>query len=159
MLLISCSSCLKKGMHFNKLFGDHAEEIRKTAWKIVEKLVNIMDKNFMETKIWEVQKEQLKHKNYILRIAAMKSVDYLKDYYSKDFINNVVIPHIIESVKDDKIPNVKFSACEVLASLVLFVNKELNTKKIVEDFIKKFFDDQDEDVVFFSKKAFNELQK
>ena len=89
----------------------------------------------------------------------MKSVDYLKAYYSKNFINNVVIPHIIESVKDDKIPNVKFSACEVLASLVLFVNKELNTKKIVEDFIKNFFNDNDEDVVFFSKKAFNELQK
>ena len=142
-----------------KLFGDHAEEIRKTAWKIVEKLVDIMDKSFMETKIWEVQKEQLKHKNYILRIAAMKSVDYLKSYYSKNFINNVVIPHIIENVKDDKIPNVKFSACEVLASLVLFVNKELNTKKIVEDFIKNFFNDNDEDVVFFSKKAFNELQK
>ena len=142
-----------------KLFGDHAEEIRKTAWKIVEKLVDIMDKSFMETKIWEVQKEQLKHKNYILRIAAMKSVDYLKAYYSKNFINNVVIPHIIENVKDDKIPNVKFSACEVLASLVLFVNKELNTKKIVEDFIKNFFNDNDEDVVFFSKKAFNELQK
>ena len=142
-----------------KLFGDHAEEIRKTAWKIVEKLVNIMDKSFMETKIWDVQKEQLKNKNYILRIAAMKSVDYLKEYYSKDFINNVVIPHIIENVKDDKIPNVKFSACEVLSSLVLFVNKEINTKKIVEDFIKNFFNDKDEDVVFFSKKAFNELQK
>ena len=142
-----------------KLFGDHAEEIRKTAWKIVEKLVNIMDKSFMESKIWDVQKEQLKHKNYILRIAAMKSVDYLKEYYSKDFINNVVIPHIIENVKDDKIPNVKFSACEVLSSLVLFVNKEINTKKIVEDFIKNFFNDKDEDVVFFSKKAFNELQK
>ena len=142
-----------------KLFGDHAEEIRKTAWKIVEKLVNIMDKSFMETKIWDVQKEQLKNKNYILRIAAMKSVDYLKEYYSKDFINNVVIPHIIENVKDDKISNVKFSACEVLSSLVLFVNKEINTKKIVEDFIKNFFNDKDEDVVFFSKKAFNELQK
>ena len=142
-----------------KLFGDHADEIRKTAWKIVEKLIDIMDKSFMETKIWEVQKEQLKHKNYILRIAAMKSVDYLKAYYSINFINNVVIPHIIESVKDDKIPNVKFSACEVLTSLVLFANKELNTKKIVEDFIKNFFNDNDEDVVFFSKKAFNELQK
>ena len=89
----------------------------------------------------------------------MKSIDYLKGYYSKNFINNVVIPNIIESAKDDKIPNVKFSACEVLASLVLFVNKERNTKKIVEDFIKPFFDDKDEDVVFFSKKAFNELQK
>ena len=142
-----------------KLFGDHAEEIRKTAWKIIEKLVDIMDKDFMENKIWEAQKEQMKNKNYILRIAAMKSVDDLKKYYNKEFIKDIIIPYIIESVKDDKIPNVKFSACEVLASLVKFINKEPNTKKNVENFISNFFNDKDEDVSFFSKKAFDELQK
>jgi hypothetical protein len=142
-----------------KFFSDHAEEIRKTAWKIIEKLVEIMDKDFMENKIWEAEKEQLKSTNYILRIASLKSVDYLKKYYKKEFINNIIIPYIIESVKDDKIPNVKFSACEVLTSLVIFINKEKNTKKNVEDFICNFFNDKDEDDVFFSKKAFDELQK
>ena len=141
-----------------KLFGDHAEEIRKTAWKIIEKLVEIMDKDFMENKIWEAQKEQMKNKNYILRIAAMKSVDDLKKYYNKDFIKDIIIPYIIETVKDDKIPNVKFSSCEVLASLVKFINKEPNIKKTVENFISNFFNDKDEDVSFFSKKAFDELQ-
>ena len=142
-----------------KFFSDHAEEIRKTAWKIIEKLVEIMDKDFMENKIWEAQKELLKHKNYILRISSMKSIDYLKKYYKKEFINNTIIPYIIEAVKEDKIPNVKFSACEVLASLVIYINKEKNTKKNVENFICNYFNDKDEDVVFFSKKAFNELQK
>ena len=142
-----------------KFFSDHAEEIRKTAWKIIEKLVEIMDKDFMENKIWEAQKELLKHKNYILRISSMKSIDYLKKYYKKEFINNTIIPYIIEAVKEDKIPNVKFSACEVLASLVIYINKEKNTKKNVENFICNYFNDNDEDVVFFSKKAFNELQK
>lgn len=141
-----------------KLFGDHAEEIRKTSWKIIEKLVEIMDKDFMENKIWEAQKEQMKNKNYILRIAAMKSVDDLKKYYNKDFIKDIIIPYIIESVKEDKIPNVKFSSCEVLASLVKFINKEPNIKKTVENFISNFFNDKDEDVSFFSKKAFDELQ-
>ena len=142
-----------------KFFSDHAEEIRKTAWKIIEKLVEIMDKDFLENKIWEAQKELLKHKNYILRISSMKSIDYLKKYYKKEFINNTIIPYIIEAVKEDKIPNVKFSACEVLASLVIYINKEKNTKKNVENFICNYFNDNDEDVVFFSKKAFNELQK
>ena len=142
-----------------KLFGDHAEEIRKTTWKIIEKLVQIMDKDFMEKKVWESQKEMLKSKNYILRIASMKSVDYLKKYHKKEFINNIIIPYIIENTQNDKIPNVKFSACEVLASLVIFVNKEELIKKNVEDFICKFINDKDEDVVFFSKKAFDELQK
>ena len=141
-----------------KLFGDHAEEIRKTSWKIIEKLVEIMDKDFMENKIWEAQKEQMKNKNYILRIAAMKSVDDLKKYYNKDFIKDIIIPYIIESVKEDKIPNVKFSSCEVLASLVKFINKEPNIKKTVENFISNFFNDKDEDVSFFSTKAFDELQ-
>jgi len=142
-----------------KLFSDHAYEIRLTVWNIIEKLVNIMDKDFMEGKIWEVQKEQMKSSNYILRISSMKSIDYLKKYYNKEFIQNTIIPYIIDNIKNDKIPNVKFSACEVLSSLVIFINKEEKSKKFVENFLNGFFNDKDEDVVFFSKTAFNELQK
>ena len=142
-----------------KLFSDHAYEIRLTIWKIIEKLVDIMDKDFMEGKIWEVQKGQMKSSNYILRISSMKSIDYLKKYYNKEFIQNTIIPYIIENIKNDKIPNVKFSACEVLSSLVIFINKEEKSKKFVENFLNGFFNDKDEDVVFFSKTAFNELQK
>ena len=142
-----------------KLFSDHAYEIRLTIWKIIEKLVDIMDKDFMEGKIWEMQKEQMKSSNYILRISSMKSIDYLKKYYNKEFIQNTIIPYIIENIKNDKIPNVKFSACEVLSSLVIFINKEEKSKKFVENFLNGFFNDKDEDVVFFSKTAFNELQK
>ena len=142
-----------------KLFSDHAYEIRLTIWKIIEKLVDIMDNDFMEGKIWDVQKEQMKSSNYILRISSMKSIDYLKKYYNKEFIQNTIIPYIIENIKNDKIPNVKFSACEVLSSLVIFINKEEKSKKFVENFLNGFFNDKDEDVVFFSKTAFNELQK
>ena len=142
-----------------KLFSDHAYEIRLTIWKIIEKLVDIMDKDFMEGKIWEMQKEQMKSSNYILRISSMKSIDYLKKFYNKEFIQNTIIPYIIEDTKNDKIPNVKFSACEVLSSLVIFINKEEKSKKFVENFLNGFFNDKDEDVVFFSKTAFNELQK
>jgi serine/threonine-protein phosphatase 2A regulatory subunit A len=142
-----------------KLFGDHAYDIRILIWKIIEKLANIIDNNFMEIKIWELQKEQMKSSNYILRISAMKSIEYLKKYYNKEFIINTIIPHIVTNLKGDKIPNVKFSACEVLASLVIFLDKEEKSKKFVEDFLKGFLNDKDEDVVFFSKNAFNELQK
>ena len=142
-----------------KLFSDHAYEIRLTIWKIIEKLVNIMDNDFMEGKIWEMQKEQMKSSNYLLRISSMKSIDYLKNYYNKELIQNTIIPYIINNIKDDKIPNVKFSACEVLSSLVIFINKEEKSKKFVESFLNGFFNDKDEDVVFFSKSAFNELQK
>ena len=141
-----------------KLFSDYAYEIRLTIWKVIEKLVNIMDKDFIEAKIWQTQKDQMKSNNYILRISAMKSVDYLKKYYRKDFIKNNIIPYIINEIKDDKIPNVKFSACEVLASLVKYIDNEEKIKKFVENFLNGFFNDKDEDVVFFSKKAFNELQ-
>ena len=142
-----------------KLFYDHAYDIRLIVWKIIEKLVNIMDDNFIQDKIWETQKLQMKNNNYILRISAMKSIDYLKQYYKKEFIMNEIIPYIINNIKDDKIPNVKFSACEVLASLVVFIGKEEKCKKFVEDFLNGFFNDKDDDVVFISKSAFNELQK
>ena len=89
----------------------------------------------------------------------MKSIDYLKQYYNKEFIKNTVIPFIVDNIKDDKIPNVKFSACEVLASLVIFCDKDEKSKIFVEKFLNGFFTDKDEDVVFFSKSAFNELQK
>ena len=142
-----------------KLFYDHAYDIRLIVWKIIEKLVNIMDDNFIQDKIWETQKLQMKNNNYILRISSMKSIDYLKQYYKKEFIMNEIIPYIINNIKDDKIPNVKFSACEVLASLVVFIGKEEKCKKFVEDFLNGFFNDKDDDVVFISKSAFNELQK
>lgn len=142
-----------------KLFYDHAYDIRLIVWKIIEKLVNIMDDNFIQDKIWETQKLQMKNNNYILRISAMKSIDYLKQYYKKEFIMNEIIPYIINNIKDDKIPNVKFSACEVLESLVVFNGKEEKCKKFVGDFLNGFFNDKDDDVVFISKSAFNELQK
>ena len=142
-----------------KLFYDHAYDIRLIVWKIIEKLVNIMDDNFIQDKIWETQKLQMKNNNYILRISAMKSIDYLKQYYKKEFIVNEIIPYIINNIKDDKIPNVKFSACEVLESLVVFIGKEEKCKKFVEDFLNGFFNDKDDDVVFISKSAFDELQK
>ena len=142
-----------------KLFSDHAYDIRLIVWKIIEKLVNIMDNDFIQNKIWEMQKAQMKSNNYILRIASMKSVDYLKQYYKKEFIGSDIIPYIVNNIKEDKIPNVKFSACEVLASLVVFIGKEEKCKKFVEDFLNGFFNDKDDDVVFISKNAFNELQK
>ena len=138
-----------------KLFSDHAYDIRLIVWKIIEKLVNIMDNDFIQNKIWEMQKAQMKSNNYILRIASMKSVDYLKQYYKKEFIGSDIIPYIVNNIKEDKIPNVKFSACEVLASLVVFIGKEEKCKKFVEDFLNGFFNDKDDDVVFISKNAFN----
>ena len=89
----------------------------------------------------------------------MQSIDYLKEYYDKDFLINTIIPYIIDNVKNDKIPNVKFSSCEVLTSILLFLNKDSKIQKQVENYISSFFNDKDEDVVFFSKKSFNEIQK
>ena len=91
-----------------KLFSDHAYEIRLTIWKIIEKLVDIMDKDFMEGKIWEMQKEQMKSSNYILRISSMKSKKKKKKFYNKEFIQNTIIPYIIENIKNDKISHLEF---------------------------------------------------
>jgi serine/threonine-protein phosphatase 2A regulatory subunit A len=141
-----------------QLFSDHAAEIRKEAWKIIEEIEKNVYKNFIYEKIWDIQKEKMSSKNYILRIASMKSVDYLKQYYQKNDLKDIIIPFIVESVKKDKVPNVKFSACEVLASLVKHLGKEATVKKMAEDFISSLTNDIDEDVVFFSKKAIQDLK-
>ena len=141
-----------------QLFNDHAADIRKETWKICEEIENKVYPGFIYEKIWEIQKEKLGSKNYILRIASMKSIDYLKKYYKKNELIDEIIPQILEMAKKDKIPNVKFSACEVLASLVNYLGKEPKIKKLVEDYISSLKNDKDEDVVFFSKKAIQDLK-
>ena len=141
-----------------QLFNDHAAEIRKETWKIIEEIETKIYPGFVYEKIWEIQKEKFGSKNYILRIAAIKSIDYLKKYYKKNDLINEIIPQIIDMAKKDKVPNVKFSACEVLASLINFLGKEPKIKKMAEDFMSTLKNDKDEDVVFFSNKAINDLK-
>ena len=141
-----------------QLFNDHAAEIRKETWKICEEIENKVYPGFIYEKIWEIQKEKFGSKNYILRIASMQSIDFLKKYYKKNDLINDIIPKIIEMAKKDKVPNVKFSACEVLASLVNYLGKDAKIKKEVEDYISSLKTDKDEDVVFFSQKAMQDLK-
>ena len=141
-----------------QLFSDHASDIRKETWKIIEEIEQKVYKNFIYENIWEIQKEKMSSKNYILRIASMKSIDYLKKYYKKKELEDDIIPFIVENCKKEKIPNVKFSACEVLASIVNYLGKNTKVEKMVEDFISSLINDKDEDVVFFSKKALQELK-
>ena len=141
-----------------QLFSDHASDIRRETWKIIEEIEEKVYKNFIYENIWEIQKEKMSSKNYILRIASMKSIDYLKKYYKKKELEDDIIPFIVENCKKEKIPNVKFSACEVLASIVNYLGKNTKVEKMVEDFISSLINDKDEDVVFFSKKALQELK-
>ena len=141
-----------------QLFNDHAAEIRKETWKICEEIENKVYPGFIYEKIWDIQKQKFGSKNYILRISSMKSIDHLKKYYKKNVLIDEIIPEIIEMAKKEKVPNVKFSACEVLASLVNFLGKEPKIKKMAEDYISSLKNDKDEDVVFFSKKALQDLK-
>ena len=88
----------------------------------------------------------------------MKSIDYLKKYYQKNELKDVIIPFLVESAKKEKIPNVKFSACEVLASLVKYLDKDPKIRKLAEEYISSLTNDKDEDVSFFSKKAIQDLK-
>jgi hypothetical protein len=141
-----------------QLFSDHASEIRKETWNIIEEIEKKVYKNFIYENIWEIQKEKMSSKNYILRIASMKSIDYLKKYYQNNVLKDEIIPFILENIKNEKVPNVKFSACEVLASLVNYLGKDPKIKKVAEDYISSLTNDKDEDVAFFSKKAIQEIK-
>ena len=88
----------------------------------------------------------------------MKSIDYLKKYYPQNELKNNIIPLLVENGKKEQVPNVKFSICEVLSSLVKFLGNDSKIKKISEDYMTSLFNDKDEDVSFFSKKAFENLK-
>ena len=142
-----------------QLFSDHASEIRKETWKIIEEIEKKVYKNFIYENIWEIQKEKMSSKNYILRIASMKSIDYLKEYYQKNFLKDEIIPFLIECAKKEKVPNVKFSTCEVFASLVNYLDKDIKVKNLAEEYMNSLINDKDDDVAFFSKKAIQDLKK
>ena len=140
------------------LFVDHAEEIRKTSWKIIEEIIKNVDNTFLNEEIWPIQKDKLSSKNYILRIASMNSINYLKEYYEKDFLKNTILPEIKLTGKNDKIPNVKFCSCNLYKN----ISQYLNNKDIINDcmkYLQEFENDIDPDVVYFSKKAYEELQQ
>ena len=143
-----------------KLFTDNAAEIRETSWKIIEKIVRNVDNTFLKNNIWNFQKDKLNSKNYIMRIASMNSINYLKKYYDINFLKNEIIKEIIEHGKIDKIANVKFTSCLVLKDIEKYLENEKkddSKKNEIKEYVKSFENDKDPDVQFFSKKAYNEL--
>ena len=140
-----------------ELFKDHAEEIRSTSWKILEKFIEKCGKNTVNEKIWPMQKEKVTSKNYILRIASIKSMDFLKQYYDTQFLKDEVIPTIINQLKNDKVPNVRFTACKILSEIANFIESD-EVKNTVKECVNQFINDEDDDVKYFSKAALEELK-
>jgi hypothetical protein len=116
-----------------------------------------VDNTFLLEQMWPIQKDKLSSKNYILRIASMNSINYLKQYYDKKFLRETVLPEIILTGKNDKVPNVKFCSCNLYKDIALYLN---NNEVINEclNYLKEFENDKDPDVVFFSKKASDDLK-
>ena len=72
-------------------------------------------------------------------------------------MKNTVLREIKLTGKKDKIPNVKFCSCNLYKNIAQY----LNNKDVINDcklYLKEFENDKDPDVVFFSKKAYEELQ-
>lgn len=141
-----------------QLFTDHASEIRETSWKIIKEIIEKIDNNFLKEKLWNLQKEKMGSKNYILRIASFNSINFLKEYYEKDFMKNTVIKEIMNIGKKDSVPNVKFSSFQVLKDIAIYLNDKNIIKEVIE-YIKGFENEKDADVSFFSKKSIEELEK
>ena len=140
-----------------QLFTDHASEIRETSWKIIKEIIEKVDKSFLKEKLWYTQREKFSSKNYILRIASFNSINFLKEYYDKDFLKETVVKEMMNSAKKDPVPNVRFSACQVIKDLVCYLKDKDMTKEAIE-FMKGFENDKDCDVVFFSKQAGKDLE-
>ena len=96
-----------------------------------------VDNTFLLEQMWPIQKDKLSSKNYILRIASMNSINYLKQYYDKKFLRETVLPEIILTGKNDKVPNVKFCSCNLYKDIALYLN---NNEVINEclNYLKEF---------------------
>lgn len=139
-----------------KLYTDNASDIRELCWTIIKTIIQKVDRNFLKDEIWDIQKEKLKSKNYIQRIASMNSINFLKEFYDGSFLENTVCEEIMEIGNKDKVPNVKFSSFKVLKEILLFLHRpSLKTK--VREYIKQYENDKDVDVAFFSKECIKEI--
>ena len=102
-----------------QLFNDHASDIRKEAWKIIEEIEQKVYKNFIYENIWEIQKEKMSSKNYILRIASMKSIDYMKKYYPKKNWRMKLFPFWLKIAKKKKYLMLNFLPAKFLPPLLI----------------------------------------
>jgi serine/threonine-protein phosphatase 2A regulatory subunit A len=154
----------------NNLYTDHASQIREVTYKIYEKLC-IRIRDFVNSHLWSTQKFALLSTNYIMRISALNSIDYLnkQNCYEDNFLSRTVLPMAF-SIKDDKVANVKFSLCNVIKSIFIQIykkkEKNLNVNIFGENFdeakrvLKNLSgEDQDVDVQYFAREALNEISK
>lgn len=150
----------------NNLFIDHANEIRETTYAIYYKICK-HDSNFITTNMWQLQQNALNSNNYIIRISALNSIDYLKEFYSEEFMFNTVIPTIL-LIQNDKVANVKFCLCNLFKSLFQFLqnykhnvgfrDKYTSVLQEVINLLQKYEqNDIDIDVRYFAKESLNVL--
>ena len=139
-------------------FTDNAKDIKETSWKILKVISEKVDKDFLVDQMWSVQKDQFTSRNYIMRISTIKSIDYLKEIYDKNFLKNEVLKDIMDAVKKDKVPNVKFCAFKALESIALYLG-DPSVKTSVVNFVKEILEtpNEDTDVVFFGKETIKNL--
>ena len=140
-----------------KLFSDHAQEIRDVSWKIIKEINQKLNNQFIESKIWPIQEQKLSSNNYLMRMSSINSITFLKEFYNKNKLKDDIAKAIMKTGNKDKVPNVKFCSCIALKDIALFLNNYSFTKD-VKEYINKFTNDDDVDVVEFAKKALNELQ-
>ena len=108
-----------------KLFSDHAQEIRDVSWKIIKEINQKLNNQFIESKIWPVQEQKLSSNNYLMRMSSINSITFLKEFYNKNKLKDDIAKAIMKTGNKDKVPNVKFCSCIALKDIALFLNNYL----------------------------------
>lgn len=152
----------------NNLYTDHASQIREVTYKIYEKLCKRI-RDFVNSHLWDAQKSALMSTNYIMRISALNSINYLyqQNCYDDNFLSKTVL-QMAFSVKDDKVANVKFCLCNVIKSIFSQLNRKKGQNVSVKNFSENLDEarkilknlseeDQDVDVKYFASEALNEI--
>jgi serine/threonine-protein phosphatase 2A regulatory subunit A len=151
----------------NNFFLDHANQIREVTFQIYEKICKTdPNSNFINSNLWELQKNALNSANYIIRISTLNSIDYLKGYYKSEFLSDVVLMNLFDKA-GDKVANVNFCLCNILKSIIqwMSINHRANNSKVFSTVVSKsivllkiFEKDSDVDVRYFAKEALNVIE-
>ena len=145
---------------------DSVYEIRfasaQNLFKISNHFNNIENNNYKWTKDILIPKliNMVKESNhYLHRIIYLLSFQYLSESL-KINNNNILIDEIIYYLKNDKVPNVRFKCAQII--IFLINNNLINKKyyiKLKDIFNYLILNDNDSDVIYFSKKGLTLINK
>jgi serine/threonine-protein phosphatase 2A regulatory subunit A len=126
--------------------------IREAAIETLTKLTQQFGSDWARDNLVPAILATLENRNYLYRTTGLHTIAALAPYMHKNVVESQLVPAIVHSAQNDRIPNVRFNSAKVLQNLVPSTDKSL-LNKVIKPCLMQLKDDDDSDVRYFAIKA------